>query len=547
MVKRAGGALLLSITLDARAARGSAGPRGVSSQLHHALRELILAGAIAPGERLPASRTLAQQLKVSRTTVIEVFDRLTAEGLIESRIGAGAYVSAALRTPRPRQSVVQPGAGTSAAAAAPPRLARGAANAIARMADRSRLPQTARAFTTALPAFDEFPMAVWARLAARHWRSARAEVMGYGEPLGHAGLRQAIALHLRANRGIACEAEQVFIVSGAQQAFQMVATMLLDPGDAVWFENPGAIGARNSLVAAGAELVPVPLDEQGLRVDEGLRLAPRFRLAFVTPSHQQPLGMVMSLERRFALLHAAQQADAWVIEDDYDGEFSFAGEPLPTLKSVDVSDRVIYVGTFSKSLFPSLRLGYLMAPAALVGPLTALMSRLMHGVPTHTQAVAAEFIAEGHFSAHLRRMRRLYAERHEALQRAGRAQLAGALTLFNSGSGLHTVARFAGMAMAHEEAAVVAAAAQRQITLSGFGRFAIAPHAERGLVLGFGGITPRQIEAGVAGLAAVMESLERGLRAAPAARGGAGGAGQASAAGEAGGGAARAMLALPTR
>jgi GntR family transcriptional regulator/MocR family aminotransferase len=521
MVKRAGGALLLSISIDARL------PRPVSSQLHQALRELILAGGVMPGERLPASRTLARELKVSRTTVIEVFDRLTAEGLIESRVGAGAFVRAAEHVPRgPMPPGTAPyGAWHRPAALADnapravqtPRLSSAMSQALARMADRSRLPQAARAFTTALPAFDEFPVAQWARLAARHWRSARSEVMGYGEPLGHGPLRQAIAQHLRANRGIVCDAEQVFIVGGAQQAFQLVASMLLDPGDRVWFENPGAIGARNSLVAAGAELVPVPVDAQGLCVAAGLRAAAQFRLAFVTPSHQQPLGMVMSLQRRLELLQAAAAAEAWVIEDDYDGEFSFGGEPLPTLKSVDAGERVIYVGTFSKALFPSLRLGYLMAPPALVGPLNALMSRLMHGVPTHSQAVTAEFINEGHFSAHLRRMRRLYAERHEALAHHAEASWSGLLRLERSASGLHTVARF-GAPGAFDERAVVAAAAARLITVSGIGRFAIAPTPESGLVLGFGGITPQQIERGVAVLAEILAGLRAAAAAAPPAQ-----------------------------
>ena len=490
MVKRAGGALLLAVSIDPDA------PRSVSSQLHIALRELIVSGAVAAGERLPASRTLARELKVSRTTVIEAYDRLTAEGLIESRVGAGAYVCAGLRVPAPApRAPIPPASGGTV------RLSAAMTQVLPRLADRSRLPSTARAFTTALPAFDAFPLALWARLAARHWRSARNDVMGYGEPFGYAPLRQAIALHLRANRGIACDAAQVFIVGGAQQAFQLVATMLLDPGDRVWFENPGAIGARNSLAAAGAELVPVPLDEQGLRVDEGLRLAPQFRLAFVTPSHQQPMGTVMSLPRRMALLQAAADQGAWIIEDDYDGEFAFGGPPLPTLKSVDDGGRVIYVGTFSKSLFPSLRLGYLLLPAALVQPFEAVMSRLMHGVPTHGQAVTAAFIDEGHFAAHLRRMRRLYAERHDALCHAARARLAGALDIVPGASGLHTIGR---LSAGHAEADVVRAADALQVTVSGLARFAIAPTAERALVLGFGGVTPTQIERGV-------EVLERVL------------------------------------
>ena len=498
MVKRAGGALLLSIVIDPRS------PRSVSSQLHGALRELILSGSFAVGERLPASRTLARELSLSRTTVIEAFDRLTAEGLIESRVGAGAFVSRALDTERPRAPPREAAAVTPAAA---PQLSRTMTQAVSRFGDRARLPSEARAFTTALPAFEAFPVAQWARLSARHWRTPRHQVMGYGEPGGQAALRQAIALHLRANRGIACDAQQIFIVGGAQHAFHLVGSMLLNPGDKVWFENPGAIGARNSLIAAGAELVPVPVDEHGLRVAEGLRLAPQFRLAFVTPSHQQPLGWVMSLQRRFELLQAAAQAGAWIIEDDYDGEFSFGGPPLPTLKSVDATGLVIHVGTFSKSLFPSLRLGYLLAPPALVEPLDAIMSRLMHGVPTHTQAVVADFIGEGHFAAHIRRMRRLYAERHEALCNAAAAQLAGALDVERSSSGLHTVGW---LCAGHDEAAVVAAAAQRQVTVSPIARYAIAPRAagdRQGLVLGFGGVTPAEIERGVGVLAQVLGQL----------------------------------------
>ena len=495
MVKRAGGALLLSVTID----RASARP--VSTQLYVILRDLILSGGFAAGERLPASRTLARDLGVSRTTVIEAFDRLTAEGLIDSRVGAGTYVARALdaRRPRPVADVARP-------EARPARLSRAMARSVERFGERARLPSVARAFTTALPAFDAFPMAQWARLSAKHWRRNRGDVMGYGEPLGHAPLRQAIAAHLRANRGIGCDAEQIVIVAGAQQAFSLLGAVLLDPGDKVWFENPGAIGARNSLIAAGADLVPLPVDEQGLRVDEGLGRAPRFRLAFVTPSHQQPLGVVMSLERRFALLHAAERAGAWVIEDDYDGEFSFGGTPLPTLKSVDTTGLVICVGTFSKSLFPSLRLGYLLAPPALVDTLRSIMSKLLHGVPSFAQSVVAEFIDEGHFASHLRRMRRIYAERHEALCVAARRELGGLLDVVPSQSGLHTIGHLgAGLA----EVAVADAARARDITVSPIGRYALARTPARGLVLGFGGIRPPEIESGVAVLRDVLAEQAR--------------------------------------
>ncbi len=493
MVKRAGGALLLSLRIDHEA------DRPVSTQLYVALRDLILSGGFAAGGRLPATRTLARELHVSRTTVIEAFDRLGSEGLLESRVGAGTYVTKALEAAPPKPAV-------SAARVQKPRLSRAMARSVQRFGERSRLPAVARAFTTALPAFDAFPMAQWARLSAKHWRRGRSDVMGYGEAFGYTPLRQAIAAHLRSNRGIACDAAQIFIVAGAQQAFSMIASALINPGDPVWFENPGAIGARNSLIAAGASLVPVPVDDQGLRVDEGLRRSARFRLAFVTPSHQQPLGVVMSLERRFALLKAAQRAQAWIIEDDYDGEFSFEGTPLPTLKSVDSTDLVIYVGTFSKSLFPSLRLGYFLAPPALVDTMGSIMSKVMHGVPTFIQAVVAEFIDEGHFASHLRRMRKIYAERHDALCSSARTRLGGLLDVVPSQSGLHTIGH---LRRGLVEMAVSEAAAARNISASPIGRFSLTKMPSRGLVLGFGGVPTHAIEAGVDVLGEVLEAQAR--------------------------------------
>jgi GntR family transcriptional regulator/MocR family aminotransferase len=495
MVKRAGGALLLSLNIDRTS------PRPVSTQLHVGLRDLILSGGFAAGERLPASRTLARDLKLSRTTVNEAFDRLTADGLIESRVGAGTFVSSVVAPPR---AAAHP---ETSAAPRPPRLARATARALDRFSQRPRLPAVARAFTTALPAFDTFPMAQWARLSAKHWRRPANDVLGYPEPCGDPALRRAIAAHLRCNRGIACDAGQIFIVSGAQQAFSLIGALLLNPGDRVWFENPGAIGARNSLIAAGARLVPVPVDTHGLRVEDGLALSPRFALAFVTPSHQQPLGAVMSVERRFALLRAAERCGAWIIEDDYDGEFSFGGPPLPTLKSIDTHERVLYVGTFSKSLFPSLRLGYLLAPPSLVETLQTMMTRLLQGVPASVQSVVAEFIDEGHFASHLRRMRRIYAERHDTLCAAARRELAGLLEVMPSHGGLHTTARFVPRL---SEAAVTEAALRRDITVSPLSRYSLTRVPSRGLVLGFGAIRPPDIEAGVRNLGRALAPLAGG-------------------------------------
>jgi GntR family transcriptional regulator/MocR family aminotransferase len=492
--------LLLAIEIDHRS------PRPVSTQLYVSLRDLMLSGALAAGDRLPATRTLARELRLSRTTVIDSFERLIAEGLIESRVGSGTFVSEALKSDRPQQP---PAAGLAGPGLQRPRLSRAMDLAFERFSKRQRLPHAPRAFVTALPAFDAFPMAQWARIAAKYWRGDRADILGYGEPYGHLALRQAIAGHLRANRGITCDAEQIFIVGGAQQAFYLVGAVLLNPGDRVWFENPGAIGARNSLVACGADLVPVPVDEEGIRVEDGLARSPQFRLAFVTPSHHQPLGGIMSLERRFALLQAAERADAWIIEDDYDGEFFFGRRPLPTLKSVDRTGRVIYVGTFSKSLFPSLRLGFLLAPPALVETFEKVSASFVQGVPSSLQAIVAEFIDEGGFATHIRRMRRTYAERHATLCEAAGRALAGLLDVVPTDSGLHTIGRLPGHISENEAAR---AAEERGIVVSPVARFSIEPADVNGLVLGFGGIKPPEIISGVTALAQALESLHKPKR-----------------------------------
>jgi GntR family transcriptional regulator/MocR family aminotransferase len=496
MVKKSGGALLLSLKID------HAAEKPLSTQLLVGLREIILSGGLPAGVRLPATRTIARDLGVSRTTVVEAFERLVAEGLIVSRTGSGSFVSQALRGlgPSPSRPTKRP--------KSRPRLAR----AIDRGSSAffERLPHIPRAFTTALPAFDAFPMALWSRQVAKHWRARRDVVLGYGSAQGSPALRRAIAAHLRANRGISCEPEQIFITNGAQHGFQLISSILLDPSDKVWFENPGAIGARNCFAAAGASLAPVPVDADGLDVDEGLRQAPRFRLAFVTPSHQQPLGSTMSLARRFALLAAAEKADAWIIEDDYDGEFCYRGHPPPTLKSIDTSGRVIYVGTFSKTLFPALRLGFFLAPPPLVETFERFMEAFFPGVPSNPQNVVADFMDEGHFSTHIRRMRRLYAERQQALQEAAATRLAGLIDVVPTDTGLHTIGR---LVRDVTETAVAEAAWERNITVSPLSRYCLAPIAQRAIVLGFSGVRPDEIKAGAEVLGTVMENLPRAERA----------------------------------
>lgn len=483
MVKKSGGALLLSVKLD------PASPKPLSTQLCLALRGLILTGGLRAGARLPATRTIALDLKVSRTTVIEAFMRLQAEGLIESRTGDGSYVSQVMEGHRPRMKVTAPHLAPEKRL---PRLSRSMTQGAPIILDR--LTHEARAFTTALPAFDAFPMGLWSRHVAKHWRARRDVILGYGDTQGYMPLRRAIAAHLRANRAIDCEPEEVFITNGAQHAFQLIASILLDRGDRIWFENPGAIGARNCFAAAGGELIPVPVDGEGLMVEAGLARAPNFRLAFVTPSHQQPLGSTMSLRRRLALLSAAEAADAWVVEDDYDGEFCYGGLPQPTLKSTDTADRVIYVGTFSKTLFPALRLGYVLVPKGLVRVFDKLIKSFVTGVPSNPQAVVADFMDEGHFAAHIRRMRKLYAERHDTLLEAARSKLGGLLDVVATGTGLHTVG-FLPPGLSEKE--ISAGAQARNVTVVPFQRFSIEPIAQAGLVLGFSGVGTGDIRKGV--------------------------------------------------
>jgi GntR family transcriptional regulator/MocR family aminotransferase len=495
MVKYAGGALIPPISIDRDLSAS------VTAQLASGLRELILSGRLTPGVRLPSSRTFAKDQGVSRTTAVTVYEQLMAEELIYSRVGAGAYVSETLDQERP----VQPQQVPVLADAAPPRLARLSVEASEQYFPRLSHPEVPRPFVTGMPANDEFPMALWARLSAQYWRQSRHMVLAYPDPVGLYDLRRAISSHLKANRGIVCEPDDIFVFNGAQDAFNRIGQMLLNPGDKVWFENPGPIGARNSLVSSGASLVPVPVDDQGIDVSAGIRLCPEFRMAFVTPARQHPLGVTMSLGRRLELLNAAGRCGAWIVEDDYDGEFYYAGHPVPTLKSVDTTGRVIYVGTFSKVMFAALRLGYVVAPPELAKIFRRIAGATMQGVPSSLQSIMARFMEQGHFNAHLRRMRRIYAERHTALIKAATEHLEGLLEVQPTTTGFQTLGRLPGDL---DEDEVAARALDRNIILSPISRFSLAP-AQKGLILGFSAVPSRATTTAVQDLADLLRKVRR--------------------------------------
>lgn len=483
-MKKQDGALLSSIEID------RTGTRKVGVQLYMALREIILSGGLRAGDRMPASRTLAREVGVSRTTVIDAVEKLVAEGMLVSRVGAGTYVSNILEQQRPATYT----SSTHVSDPGKPRLSHAIDHAFAAYAPRAWLPHRSRAFVTALPALDAFPIAQWSRISARHLRGNREEIMGYGQPQGHQGLRNAIASHLNAARGIKCNPGQIFITCGAQHAFSLIGRVLLNPGDKVWYEDPGAAGARNALTAAGAELVPVSIDDHGINVVEATGLAPHFRLAFVTPSHQQPLGHVMSLARRLELLEAANDAQALIIEDDYDGEFHYGLRHRPPLKSIDTQGRVIYVGTFSKTLFPSLRLGFMLVPEQLTQAFNTLFASWISTPPTSVQATVADFIDEGQFASHIRLMRRLYKTRYDNLMESARAHLPKTIKVQETTSGFHTTALLDENV---DEDALITQAAQADLTLAPISRYSLSRNAPKGVVLGFGSSSPLEIETGI--------------------------------------------------
>ncbi|MDQ1129757.1 PLP-dependent aminotransferase family protein [Microbacterium sp. SORGH_AS_0888] len=410
--------------------------------LYEQLRGAILRGQLPAGSRLPASRQLSAEQGVSRNTVLAAFDQLLAEGYIETRHGSGTYVARVLPddVQRPRANIVS---------SRPVRSERGptlsARGAMLVGTPRMPLPALLRrspettAFQIGLPALDHFPHEVWARLYAARARRGDRTLMGYSDPAGYRPLREQIAEQIGTTRGILCSADDVVIVSGSQQALEFTARILLDPGETAWMEDPGYLGTRAALTSAGARIVPVPVDEHGLDVAAGVAAAPEARMVFVTPSHQFPLGSPLSLERRLALIEWAATTGSWIVEDDYDNEFRYRGRPIAALQSIDAHGRVIYVGTFSKTMFPGLRLGYVIAPPEVVdGLVSAHLASDMHAHQLD-QATMADFIAQGHYARHLRRMRILYGDRQRRLVEES-ARHGDVLRVESRAGGLHVVA-----------------------------------------------------------------------------------------------------------
>ncbi|WP_160108467.1 PLP-dependent aminotransferase family protein [Pseudomonas izuensis] len=486
--------------------------KGLSRQLYQALRMRVLDGRLASGTRLPASRDLAAALAISRNSVVRAYDQLYAEGFIEGRVGDGTYVaqlpqakklstkvstgfSTGLPTALSTKSADLPGVSSSKVIHS---------GALQRL-ENNHLPRPPsgppRAFRVGVPAFDLFPFDVWAKLNAAFWRKPDMQQLCYGDPAGDARLRSLIAAYLRSSRGMQCTAEQIVITSGAQQGISLCAQLLVEPGDGVGVENPGYRAAGHAFAVAGGRLQGVPVDAEGMDC-AALAASGDCRVAYVTPSHQYPTGVVMSLARRLELLAWAERTQGWIVEDDYDGEYRYTGAPLAPLAALDRQGRVLYVGTFGKVAFPALRLGYLVLPPGLVDAFSQRRAVDVRHSEVSTQAVMAEFMAAGHFQRHIRRMRRAALSRRNTLLNGWPQGVAGVGSLPAVSAGLHLAVAVDNLA---RERQLIEQAAGVDVEINGLSSYwlpdSTVPIDQRaGLVLGFAAVPEPAIELALARL-----------------------------------------------
>ena len=486
MAKPTAGALL---ELDLSSATKTA----LHRQLYLAVKRAILEGRLQVGTRLPSTRILAQDMQVSRTTVLNAFDQLAAEGYLKGKVGSGTWVASSVPG-----DLRQLETGSFALRGKPHVSRRAQVDAIA--SDFSFLAQSARPLRPGQPDLNLFPLELWSRLAAKHWRRATRDPE-HIDSLGYRPLRRALCALVGRMRGVKCQPEQVLIVAGAQQALYLCAHTLLDPGESVWMEDPGYPRARAAFLAAGLRVVPVPVDLQGLVVSAGKKKEPFPRLIYVTPSFQCPLGCMMSLRRRFELLRVADEADAWIIEDDYFSEYRFGSGPAASLQSIDRAQRVIYIGNFSKSIAPSLRIGYLVLPPALVGTFARVRTTLSRQPPGVDQAILTEFISEGHLERHIRTTQGIYREREQALVEAISEYGEGILETNPTGTGMYLIAW---LNPGVDDRTAAQDAATHGVDVIPLSTFSVKPLHRNGLVLGYSAYGGNRIRSAVKELCAAL-------------------------------------------
>ena len=472
--------------------------RPLPRQVYDGFRAAILHGELRRGQRVPSSRELATELRISRFPVLDAYAQLLAEGYFESRIGSGTFVSNSLPERNPDSSHKN-----------------GRPAGVRRLGQRSALyPRFPRldelpwrhgwgAFGVHQPALDLFPFEVWSRLVTHHSKEPRLQAIHHVNPLGLEPFRNAICDYLRTARAVHCEPNQIMVVSGSQQALEITARVLLDPGDSVWVEDPGYLLMRSVIVGAGCKLVPVPVDEEGLNVAAGIRARRKARAAFVSPSHQYPLGSTMSAPRRLQLLNWAQSNGAWIVEDDYDSEYRYESMPIPSLQGLDTDFRVIYIGTFSKVLFPSLRLGYIVIPPDLVERFMAVRFA-MDIFPTYLyQEVLTDFMRDGHFGRHIRRTRTLYNERRKVLVESIREVFGKQLRVHGTEAGMHMAVT---LPDGYRDIEVATRAAKEKLWLWPLSPSYVSAPPQQGFILGFGSTPTNQMRQSVCQMRKVLGS-----------------------------------------
>lgn len=458
-------------------------PRRKTLELYEELRTAIVEGRLKPGAALPATRVLADVHGVARGTAVSAYEQLRAEGYVSSHGGSGTYVN--IRLP---EDLLEAGR-------------RGGAR-VGLSARRETARPAARPFRSQDPAYDEFPLKIWTALAGRRLRRAGREQLEPGEAAGYRALREEVVRYVGGSRGVRCAAAQVVIVSGIQQALDLCARLLVRAGDEVWVEDPGYPSAGRAFARAGARVRGVPVDREGVRVDRAILRCPRARAAYVTPAHHFPMGGTMPAGRRLELLSWAREAGAWIVEDDYDSEFRYEGRPVPALQGLDREGRVLYLGTFNKVLFPALRLAYVIVPESLLDGFLRLRAECDLYTHVFSQMVLADFMAEGHFMRHLRRLRELYARRLEALETACARHMPGVVDLPKVQAGLHTPAY---LRAPWTSASAQQAAYKAGLECYGLHNFAIEGKAPEGILLGFGAFPERRLASAVQKLAAVLK------------------------------------------
>jgi GntR family transcriptional regulator/MocR family aminotransferase len=496
MVKQHEGALLPFIHLEP--ASGVPLYRQVQDQL----RAAVLAGELKGGTRLPASRVLAEELGISRPTIVKVLENLKSEGYFEAWQGSGTFVAADLPRHLPRQA--KAGRRDAAPKTSPPRLSQIGSLASVMSADLSQ--HAYQAFLPNHPAFDAFPVAAWRKCWNSAMRVAPLDALGYGDLAGYAPLRRLIAEYLALHRGDSCDAEQIVITPGAHGAFALAAMALANPGEGIWFEDPGPLTVYNLFRTLALDICLVGADRDGMDVETAIAKYPTARLAFVMPSRHHPLGVTLSLPRRLAMLQWARDSDAWIIEDDYDSEFRYAGRPLPSMRSIDSAERVIYVGTFSKALYPALRIGYLVLPRSLIGVFHNLGGLVNRGVPLEIQRALAEFIGGGHFVTHLRRMRELYASRRDIFLDMAAQHLGGMAEIDCPDSGMNALAW---LAKRVDDVAVAGAAVNAGINCFPLANYTVGRRKRGALILGFSGVPEERMHLHFRQLAGAIASAAK--------------------------------------